>query len=139
MVCRWRSAHKQLVLFSDTCHLFFKVGFTTPVSEADLRHKHIHHNKITTKHHDDSWFYHLREEHRGANKYSQIKFSAVSFELLDCGFPPPTTNVCSAKESSYPFCNTSRAPRREEVTFPQQKQYLNVAIPSKAANIYETQ
>lgn len=72
-------------------------------------------------------------------QYSQIKFSAVSFELLDCGFPPPTTNVCSAKESSYPFCNTSRAPRREEVTFPQQKQYLNVAIPSKAANIYETQ
>lgn len=64
-------------------------------------------------------------------QYSQMKFSAVSFELLGCGFPPPT-NKCM-------FCNTSRAPRMEEATFPQQKQCLNVSMTSKAANIHQTQ
>lgn len=77
MVCRWRSAHKQLALFSGTCHLFFKAGFTTPAGKADLKHKHIYHNKITTEHHGDTWFYHLRNSTVMQTQYS-------TDEILSC-------------------------------------------------------
>lgn len=36
-------------------------------------------------------------------RYSQMKFSAVSFELLDCGFPPPTNKHMFCKREFLPI------------------------------------
>lgn len=72
-------------------------------------------------------------------QYSQMEFSAVSFELLDCGFPPPTNKHMLYKGEFLPTLQHKQSTRMEEVTFPQQKQYLNVCIASKAGNVYETQ